>query len=77
MVVAKMKTLCASYDFLYKTVPEVCIWFMNHVSRQSHYVIRTLYCAFVVNNTRTVRHSVLFFFPYLHTYVVLRMRSTQ
>ena len=27
---------------------------MNHASRQSHYVIRTLYCACVVNNTRTV-----------------------
>ena len=67
MVVAKMKTLCASYDFLYKTVPEVCIWFMNHVSRQSHYVILTLYCAFVVNNTCLLRHN----------YVVLCMRSEQ
>ena len=25
---------------------------MNHVSRYSHYVIRTLYCACVVNNRR-------------------------
>ena len=35
------------------TVGSLKHWPMNHVSRQSHYVIRTLYCACVVNNTRT------------------------
>ena len=39
---------------------------MNHVSRQSHYIMRTLYCVCVVNNTRTAK-----------SYVVLRMHSTQ
>ena len=33
---------------------------MNHVSRHSHYVICTLYCACVVNNKRTVTSYLRF-----------------
>ena len=45
---------------LYGTIYKTTIGSMNHVSRYSHYVIRTLYCACVVDNTRLLRHTYVY-----------------